>query len=278
MTDRDRILIAKGIEIPDELKSLQEAEYSVFSQFGDDGIIQFLVKYTKLNSEYFVEFGVEDYRESNTRFLLMNNNWRGFVMDGNKANIEKIISSEYYWKYDLQARQQFVTSENITSVLKEHCPAEIGLLHIDIDGMDYWIWKIISQDILPDIVILEYNSVFGPERAITIPYTKNFQRMKAHYSGLYAGASLGAMYQLSKQMGYTFLGCNSAGNNAYFLKNELLNEHHPTPSLENGYKYSKFRESRDKNGKLTYLRDSERLAEIRTMPVFNTITNQIESI
>ncbi len=278
MTDKDRMLIANAILIPDGLKSIEEAEFSVFSQFGDDGIIQYLVKHTQLRSDFFVEFGVEDYRESNTRYLLMNNNWSGFVMDGSKANIDKITSSDYYWKYDLQALQQFVTAENITSVLKQYCPAEIGLLHIDIDGMDYWIWQAISKEILPDIVVLEYNSLFGPKRAITVPYTSDFQRLKAHYSGLYAGASIGAMCQLSNQMGYTFMGSNSAGNNAYFIRNELLNEHHPTPSLENGIRNSKFRESRDKYGKLSYLRDSERLAEIRTMPIFNTTTSQIESV
>ena len=65
----------------ENIKNLQDYEFQVYSQWGDDGIIQFLVSYLDINDKRFVEFGVENFKECNTRFLLINNNWTGLVMD-----------------------------------------------------------------------------------------------------------------------------------------------------------------------------------------------------
>src|SRR6202011_5555577 len=92
--------------------SLHEAEFKVFSQFGDDGIIQYLVHRLQPLPDTFVEFGVENYRESNTRFLLLNNNWRGLVLDGDENFINYIQQDEIYWRHTLTARRAFITREN----------------------------------------------------------------------------------------------------------------------------------------------------------------------
>jgi len=80
----------------DRIENLSEVEFQVFSQFGDDGIIQYLVSKLPLKNKTFIEFGVEDYRESNTRFLLVNNAWSGLVMDGSATHIQKIRSEQMY--------------------------------------------------------------------------------------------------------------------------------------------------------------------------------------
>jgi len=216
-----------------------------------------------------VEFGVQDYRESNTRFLMMNDNWSGLVMDGSPENVAAIINSEYYWQYDLSAKTAFIDCDNINDLISARgFEREVGLLHIDIDGVDYWIWKAIEV-VSPIILILEYNSVFGIDRAITVPYDNKFDRTNAHHSNLYFGASLRALYQLSSQKGYAFIGCNSAGNNAYFIRRDKLNDVVTEASLEIGYVLSKFRESRDKNGNLTYLTGFDRSKIIKGMKVFD---------
>lgn len=257
-----------------------DAEFSIFSQFGDDGIIQFLINNLQIENKYFVEFGVEDYEESNTRFLMMHNNWSGFVMDGSQENIQKILTSRYFWKYNLTAKVAFITKENINQILRENVPIkEIGLLHIDLDGNDYWIWKEIDKNIInPVIVILEYNCVFGNEKALTVPYNESFLRTNAHFSNLYWGASLKALYNLSINKGYSFVGCNSAGNNAYFVRNDKLNEKIHSTNLESGFVESKYRESRDEKGNKSYLAGTQRLQAIKGLKVFNTETNNIESL
>jgi len=257
--------------------NIQNSEFKVFSQWGDDGIIQYLINNINISNKIFIEFGVENYLESNTRFLLMNNNWTGLVFDGSKKNIDFVRSDNIYWKYDLIAEQAFITRENINFLIKKAgFIGEIGLLHIDIDGNDYWVWESIEV-IKPDIVIIEYNSVFGIDRAITIPYKANFNRTKEHYSNLYAGSSLLALYDLAKEKGYSFIGTNSSGNNAYFILNEKLNIIKPI-EIKHGYTLSKFRESRNKKGNLTFLRGNLRLKEIEGLPVYNTRTNNIEKL
>ena len=258
-------------------KSLKEAEFKVFSQFGDDGIIQFLLGKLTNPVERFVEFGVENYEESNTRFLLMYNNWQGLVIDGSQTNIAYIENDPIYWRHDLTAVHSFITVENINQVLAEKgFGGRIGVLSVDIDGNDYWVWQAITVADA-DIVVIEYNSMFGNERAITVPYKPNFNRMTAHYSGLYFGASLLALCDLGKEKGYSFIGCNQAGNNAYFVKSNLLNGLR-TLSSEEGYVKAKFRETRDRSGKLTFANEEERRKEIAGLSVINTRTGLLETI
>jgi hypothetical protein len=209
---------------------------------------------------------------------MINDNWSGFIMDGSDNNIDKIKKSEYFWKYDLQAKSVFITKENINFHLQSiGYDPEVGILHIDLDGNDYWIWKEINV-INPIILILEYNSVFGSDRYVTIPYKDDFVRSNYHYSNLYFGASLPAFYKLSVNKGYTFIGCNSAGNNAYFIRNDKMNGKIKELTLEEGYVDSRFRESRDENGNLSYYSGKSRLSVIKGLPVYNVIEDSIEII
>lgn len=189
--------------------TIAESEYKVFSQWGEDGIIQFLIRNLNIQHKIFIEFGVESYRESNTRFLLMNDNWKGLVIDGSAAHVDDIKNQEIYWKYELTAAAQFITKENINSIFtKNGFQGEIGLLSIDIDGNDYWVWQAI-ESVNPAIIVAEYNSVFGKERAVTVPYDASFYRTNKHFSNLYFGASLKALTLLANKKGYDLVGCNS---------------------------------------------------------------------
>src|SRR5690348_2388073 len=149
-------------------RPLRDAEFQVFSQWGDDGIIQYLIHQVPSLPEVFVEFGVQDYRESNTRFLLMHDNWSGLVMDGSEQFVSFIQSEDIYWRYDLTAVASFLTRENINDVIRgAGFSGPIGILSVDIDGNDYWVWEAIDV-VDPTIVIVEYNSVFGPDRAVSV--------------------------------------------------------------------------------------------------------------
>ncbi|GAB3708065.1 hypothetical protein GCM10027592_42800 [Spirosoma flavus] len=267
-------LLARNIRTAE---SMRDAEFKVFSQAGDDGIIQYLMHKLDLSVDTFVEFGVENYEESNTRFLLMHNNWRGLVIDGSPAHIAYIQNDSIYWRYDLTAVQSFITVENINQILERNgFTGRIGLLSVDIDGNDYWVWQAITA-VEADIVIAEYNSLFGSERAISIPYKTDFTRINAHYSALYFGASLPALCDLAEQKGYSFIGCNQTGNNAYFVKNERLG---PLKALrpQEGYVKARFREGRNPQGQLTFANEAERLKEIKGLPVINTRTGLTETI
>ena len=274
-----KILIAKQlIHNQKNIDSLNDAEFKVFSQWGDDGMIQYLINNIKINEKSFIEFGVENFKESNTRFLLINNNWTGLVMDGSQNNINFIKKDEIYWKYSLNAKRVFITAENVNEVImSEGIEGQIGLLHIDIDGMDYWIWNALNI-IEPQIVIIEYNSVFGNKRPITVPYQSDFVREKSHNSFLYFGASLPALCYLAEKKGYTFVGSNSNGNNAYFVKSEYINSKISEISVKEGYVESKFKESRNKKGDLSFLTGKDRKEVIRGLSVYNVINEEFETL
>lgn len=260
---------------------LSDIEFKVFSQWGEDGIIEYLVSKLPIENYFFIEIGVENYDESNTRFLMMNRNWSGMIIDGS-LDIQYLRMRDYYWKFDLHPVVAFVTKDNIVQIIRENLEklnisTNIGLLSIDIDGMDYWILKEIINVIYPTIIVVEYNSLFGNNVPVTVPYYSDFVRSKYHYSNLYFGANLKAFKSLLKEREYIYIGSNSQNSNAFFVKEDLANRY--LPELVESVKHqpfeiSKIRESRDKFGRLTYLRANQAIKLIGDLKVLNLETNQ----
>jgi hypothetical protein len=245
-------------------------EFRVFSQWGEDGIIQYLVRYLKIENKYFIEFGVENYEQSNTRFLLTNNYWSGMVIDGSAKNIDFIKKDQIYWASNLNAVNAFIDCNNINSIFLENkVPTKVGILSIDIDGNDYWIWEAINT-IDPIIVICEYNSLFGPRAKVTIPYKSDFIRGR-RYPFSYYGASIAAFNYLAEKKGYSLVASNGAGNNVFFVKNEYLNGMNVI-SCEEAYRKACFRESKDENGSLNFLSHDELVKTIGEMIVVDVTT------
>ncbi len=264
-------------ELAPEPQNLQQAEFKVFSQWGEDGIIQYLIKKCNIQPQTFIEFGVENFLEANTRFLLKYNNWRGLIIDGSPQHMDFVKADSISWRHDLTAVATFITKENINDLfVKAGFTGKIGILSVDIDGNDYWVWDAIKV-VEPVMVIAEYNSYFGKDRAISVPYDPAFNRTSAHYSNLYFGASLAALCHLAAQKGFAFVGCTTAGNNAFFVKKEHLNGlKHLT--VEEGYVESLARESRDKEGRLTFVGGDDRLKLIEGLPVVNVKTGAMETL
>lgn len=279
IAERQMLLNAQSLILSNRdrsIDSLSEVEFKVFSQNGEDGIIQWLIHNVKIENKIFIEFGVQNYTESNTRFLLMNNNWSGLIIDGNEENINYVKKCEYYWKHDLQAVSQFITRDNINEIIENAgIKGNIGILSIDIDGNDYWVLESIKC-ISPNILICEYNSLFGADEAITVPYDEFFVRTQKHYSNLYYGASLKALCDWAEVNDFIFVGCNTAGNNAFFVRRDCINKAMIPTKIE--YMESKFAESRNVYGELSFVRGKERLEVIKDMDVYDIRTRQIKKI
>ena len=257
---------------------LSDYEWKIFSQWGEDGIIDFLVSEVSIVNKTFIEFGVESFSESNCKYLLMKSDWNGFVIDGSQKNIEKLKNSDYFWKYDLQALVAFIDINNINELLiKSGFKRDLGILSIDIDGNDYHILnKIDCFD--PRIIICEFNPVFGNDRKITVPYDPKFYRTKKHYSNLYFGASINALRSLLTKQDYTLVGTGMQGGNAYFIKNSLMTDRLRILA-KNPFCFNfNWRESRDINGNLNFLRTDLRYKEIKGMNVLNVETGNLEKL
>lgn len=169
---------------------LGKYEKKVFSQNGEDGILEWLISRTCFRR--IVEIGCGMGTECQATNLVRRHGFSSILLD--------------------KLRGQFITADNVNKYVDNY----VGVLSIDIDGNDYWIWKAIKAK--PDIVCIEYNSSFGLD-PLTIPYDPNFQwREFGHW---FYGASLGALHKLGNEKGYQLVGCDSSGNNAFFILRDL---------------------------------------------------------
>jgi hypothetical protein len=252
---------------------LKDAEFKVFSQYGEDGILQYLIREAKIirSEQVFIEFGVQNYLESNTRYLLQNDHWKGLIIDGSDAYMESVRNSELYWRHDLTAISAWIDRDNINDLIRgAGFQGSIGILSIDIDGNDYWVWERI-EDVNPVIVIVEWNSVFGPNHAVSIPYDPTFDRATAHYSCLYWGASMAAFEALADRKGYAMIGSNEVGNNLFFVRRDRLGRLQPQ-TTQSAYVESRFRDSRDVKGKLNFLGGRRRYDEIKDLQLIDVVS------
>lgn len=243
------------------------AEFRVFSQFGEDGILAWILARIPIERKIFVEFGVENYMESNTRFLLLSDQgWRGLIMDGDERHMKHVESEPWIWRQHLEAKPAFVTRENIDGLLAASgIEGDIGLLSIDIDGNDLWVWERI-ESIAPRVVVCEYNALFGPDRAVAVPYREDFDLFKAHYSGLYWGASIAAFDRLAKEKGYRLVAGNSTGHNVFFVREDLCEGLSPlTPGQ--AWRPPQFRIGRERDGGLSLKPWEEGVATLSGMEV-----------
>ena len=252
-------------------RTLHEAELKVFSQNGEDGIIDYLVHQLDIPSPNFVEIGIGNYRESNTRFLYNRIHSKGLIIDRLDQLHIKVKPYVNLWKGDLRIHQKMVTAKNINEILDKYCNYKIDLFSIDIDGVDYWVISKLRPNI-SKVFIAEYNPVFGSDLEITVPNIDGFDRTNYHYSNLCYGLSLKALIKLMEEKNYYFLGTNLQKHNAFFISNNLKKESFfPNINLKklSYYSDSNIRESRDTNYNLNYLQGDKKLKEIEECGVIN---------
>lgn len=198
-------LIYHNKSIKSRKDSINYFENKIYSQNGEDGIIEYIFSLIGTTNKFFVEFGVSDGQMCNTRYLFEKKGWYGLMMDTREKNPAYI-------------KKEFVTAKNINILFKKYeVPENFDLLSIDVDGNDYYIWKAISN-YNPRVVIIEYNASIPYNESRVIEYYPDFK-----WDGTdYFGASLLALQKLGKSKGYTLIGCDNNGINAFFVRDELI--------------------------------------------------------
>ena len=254
------------------IKNINDLDYKVFSQNGEDGIIDYLLYSLKIDKPKFVEIGIGDYSECNTRFLFERTSPKGLVVDCIEDLKIEISKNIKLWRADLTILEEFISSENINSILKKYnFDKNIDLFSLDVDGIDYWILKELPKN-FSKIAIIEFNSTFGSEKEITVPYKKNFDRSKYHYSNLCYGASLKAINNIMKKKGFIFIGTNLHRVNAFFVSKKYLNKiglRIPKNKDLKKYVDSNIRESRSKNNLLSYLSGKKKIQMIKDCEIID---------
>lgn len=200
-------------------RRLEPYGYKCYSQHDEDGMLAEVFK--RLGEKLpktFVEFGVGDGLENNS-LLLLKQQWRGLWIEGsnnNAASIRKYFS-EQIANGQLRFEHCFIDRDNINKLIGSHFSGEIGMLCVDIDGNDYYVWENIDV-VQPWVVVIEYNAKFPPPMKWSITYNKDHIWTLTDYQG----ASLAAMAELAERKGYQLVGCNLNGTNAIFVRKDKL--------------------------------------------------------
>ena len=255
------------------LKKLHDAEVKVFSQWGEDGILDYLFTKLEISKPKMVEFGVGIFDECNSRFTAEFRNASVYMVDLNNDLTPNVLNKEIYWKNQLFPVIDHITPNNALNHLNtaKTLMDGVDVLSLDIDGNDYWVLKALDLEAV-SIVICEYNPIYGGEIECTIERNDEFDRVQEHYSRLHYGMSLKAAISLMGSKRFVFIGSNRAGNNAFFLKKELIHLLDITlPDVDNLKDFIdwRVRESRDINGNLNYQGPQNSRKEIADCLVFN---------
>ncbi|QKJ31425.1 hypothetical protein HQ865_17185 [Mucilaginibacter mali] len=207
-------------------KRLNRFEEQYFSQYGEDGIIKEIFNRIGTTNKYFIEFGVENGLECNTHNLLYQD-WQGLWIEGSKQHCDDInrMFADVIQSGKLKIRNAFITAENIEGLFNNAgAPLDPDLLSIDIDNNDYYVWQAITN-YKPRVAVIEYNASHSPDNHFVVPYKAD----RSGSTGNYFGASLLALQTLADSKGYKLVGCNFGGNNAFFVREDLVSGNFEAP-------------------------------------------------
>jgi hypothetical protein len=230
------------------LPKIEDIGFGAFSQNDEDGILLYIFSLIDTVSKKCVEICAGNGIVCNTANLIINHGWNGLLFDGIGDNVKegRKFYSRYRdtWIFPPKFVHVWIDAENVNNLIKENgFGGEIDLLSLDLDGVDYWIWKAIDC-INPRVVIVEYNTILGPEKAISVPYKKDFNRFDypnsvsiARFGPDYWGASLAAFRKLGYEKGYRLVGCNRYGFNAFFIRKDIGEDILPEISPEKCFEH-----------------------------------------
>jgi hypothetical protein len=274
-SDRELILIGQAAlrlrnSINPKINDLREAELKVFSQWGEDGILDYICHKLSIHKPRMLEFGVGDFSECNSRFLVENRNASVVLVDSHPGLLPFVHGQDCYWKSTVIPVNDWITRSNAQALLekaRENLEG-IDIFSIDLDGNDYWILDAMNLGNIR-VVVTEYNPVYGPTVSMSVPPKDDFNRNQEHSSNLYYGASLRAFIKLMSAKGFRFAGTNNAGSNAFFVgisDFDFLEIEAPNDQDLSTYCDWRVRESRDGLGNLSLMTGSSRWEAIKEMP------------
>lgn len=193
-------------------------EFSGFSQNGEDGIIEILLRHAPRSNRYFIEIGASDGLENNTAWLSLARRFGGLWIEGDPVVSSRCKEFFSALNYGVESINMFVTTETVTELLTLSRYANPDVFSLDIDGNDYYIAEsMLRGGMKPKICVVEYNSAFGPDASVTVPYIEDFRIQQKYGANLYYGCSVRGWRTLFSRFGYRFVTVDSNGLNAFFV-------------------------------------------------------------
>ncbi len=199
---------------PRQHRPLLDFENTVFSQAGEDGILERIFQLVEPTRRFAIEFGAgEGIDMSNVRKLIVREGWGGLLIEGDDELAQRLRDN--YLEYPaVRTLQAWVYPANVELLFEENgVPRDLDLLVIDIDSNDYYIWRAI-RDFRPKVVMVEYNGTFAPPQRMVIAFHPMTWWGEEDF---HFGASIQSLYELGKRKGYELVATNSRGVNLFFV-------------------------------------------------------------
>jgi hypothetical protein len=216
--------------------------FDLYSSSGEDGILLYVFSLIGFGDRRCIDIGAGAIAGSNVANLIVHHGFHALLVD---ANGEALENARAYYRERMPLAPEVIATridaDNANRLIGERgFEGPLDLLCIDIDGIDYWIWKAIDAA-EPRVVVIEYQDILGPERAWTVPYRPDFdvsafEVNRDRYT--YCGASLRSLTRLGADKGYRLVGCNRGGWNAFFVKRGVGEEELPEVSVESCFRYA----------------------------------------
>jgi hypothetical protein len=181
---------------------------NVHSQYGEDGLLEYVLEHLPDCPRYFVEFGAWDGLHLSNSAHLAEQGWAGCFIEGDPERAKDAVRN-YAGKSGITVKSGYVmpTGDNaLDRLLRDTaCPRDFGVLSIDIDGNDFHIWEHL-RDYRPLVCIVEFNP--------TIPVQVDF--VQAMDPNVHQGCSITALHRLAGDKGYVLAGATEI--NAVFVR------------------------------------------------------------
>ncbi len=192
---------------------LQQHARNVYSQCGEDGILEKVMEVIGNPDRWCVEFGAWDGRKfSNTRNFIESRGYSAVLIEGDPARYRD-LEREFRAYKGVIPLQKFVgitPQDRLDVLLRDTAiPRDFDLLSIDIDGNDYHVWKAF-QGYQPKVVIIEYNP--------TIPTPVEF--VQPPDMRVTQGCSLLSLVHLAREKEYELVAATHL--NAVFVHRKYL--------------------------------------------------------
>jgi hypothetical protein len=195
------------------LCGLKEFKGGKYSQWGEAGILDELLKRLNIESGTSLEFGAYDGAyASNTRHLLESGNWKCVMIEPHDMYEKLVLLNDIFGNKVLtlnmpvncKGMPEYFEGTSLDEIIEKYCP-DVDVVSIDIDTFDYYIFKDLQYR--PKIVIIEINACIMPH----IRYT-NQQNPKLY------GTSFLSMLELGDSKGYVLV---AATGNLFFVRKDL---------------------------------------------------------
>ncbi len=214
---------------------------NIYSQNGEDGILEQLLKELRIQKGYCCEFGASDgISSSNTLHLVKAKQFTGLFIEGNKEFFE-ICKKNLSPYANAIVLNEMVTASNLAGMLDSaKFPKDFDVLSIDIDSYDYEIWKMFESH-RPKIVIIEANSYRDPimEEYYQTPSSdyQEFDPLSFEKSDrIQSGVSFLPLVKLGLEKGY--IPVAFTGNITFVAKEYVQNiKEFPSKLSEDPYDY-----------------------------------------